>query len=181
LRGAATNPGGTLAGGVFGGGTNATLGNFNARGDFDVQVVWEWQNLGFGNKAKVQERRRRKPNRPAGTISPARPNRRGSCPGQVQVESARARVGWRRVNSKNALERPTKTWKPCRQTKAAGNLILLVIRPQEVIASLQALAQAYQDYYGAIADYNRSQFRLYHALGHPPVRLPTAIRIRARP
>jgi hypothetical protein len=59
------------------------------------------------------------------------------------------------------------------QTKTAGNLVILVFRPQEVIASVQALAQAYQDYYGAIADYNRSQFRLYHALGHPAHMVPT--------
>src|SRR5262249_3458487 len=43
----------------------------------------------------------------------------------------------------------------------------LVIRPQEVVAAIQALSQAYVDYYGAVADYNRFQFRLYRALGHP--------------
>ncbi len=54
------------------------------------------------------------------------------------------------------------------QTKQlAGNLLILVIRPQEVVAAIQALAQAYGEYYGAIADYNRAQFRLYRALGHP--------------
>ena len=31
----------------------------------------------------------------------------------------------------------------------------------------QTLAQAYNDYYGAIADHNRAQFRLYRALGYP--------------
>ncbi len=57
LRGAATNPGGTLAGGLFGGGINDRLGDFSARGDFDVQVLWELQNLGLGNWAKVKEKR----------------------------------------------------------------------------------------------------------------------------
>ena len=49
-----------------------------------------------------------------------------------------------------------------------------MIRPQEVGAAIGALAQAYVDYYGAVADYNRAQFRLYHALGHPAqmVQLP---------
>jgi len=42
-----------------------------------------------------------------------------------------------------------------------------VIRPLEAVASVQALAQAYADYYGAIGDYNRAQFRLYRALGAP--------------
>jgi hypothetical protein len=32
---------------------------------------------------------------------------------------------------------------------------------------VQALAQAYIDYYGAVADANRAQFRLYRALGQP--------------
>jgi len=32
---------------------------------------------------------------------------------------------------------------------------------------VQALAQAYLDYYGAVADANRAQFRLYRALGQP--------------
>src|SRR5205823_2339677 len=53
LRGTATNPAGTLAGGVFGGGRNDRLGDFSGRGDFDVQVLWEFQNLGFGNLARV--------------------------------------------------------------------------------------------------------------------------------
>ena len=44
---------------------------------------------------------------------------------------------------------------------------MLLVRPQEAVASVQALAQAYTAYYGAIADANRAQFRLYRALGQP--------------
>jgi hypothetical protein len=44
---------------------------------------------------------------------------------------------------------------------------ILVIRPQEVVAAIQSLVLAYNDYFGAVADYNRAQFRLYRALGHP--------------
>jgi hypothetical protein len=36
-----------------------------------------------------------------------------------------------------------------------------------VVAAVQALGQAYSDYYAAVADYNRGQFRLYRALGQP--------------
>jgi len=51
LRGASTNPSlGTLAGGYFGGGINDNLSNFGARSDFDIQVLWELQNLGFGSR-----------------------------------------------------------------------------------------------------------------------------------
>jgi len=53
------------------------------------------------------------------------------------------------------------------QTKRIGETIILVIRPQEVVAAITALDQAYRDYYAAVGDVNRGQFRLYRALGHP--------------
>src|SRR5262249_37273052 len=57
LRGAATNPAATLSTGVFGGGRNAFVGDFGARNDMDIQVLWQFENLGFGNKARVEGRR----------------------------------------------------------------------------------------------------------------------------
>lgn len=172
LRGFSNPVTGSMAGGVFGGGINGSLNSFNARSDFDVQVLWEWKNLGFGNKALVEAKRAenqvavielfRLQDRIAAEVVRA----------QAQVDSARARVGQAESELKNAVDSAKKNVEGMSQTKTAGNLVLLVFRPQEVIASLQALAQAYQDYYGAIADYNRGQFRLYHALGHPAHMVP---------
>jgi hypothetical protein len=45
--------------------------------------------------------------------------------------------------------------------------VLLVVRPQEAVAAVQSLGQANADFFTAVADYNRAQFRLYRALGHP--------------
>jgi hypothetical protein len=45
------------------------------------------------------------------------------------------------------------------------------VHPQEVVAALQQLPQAYVNYYTGANDYNRAQFRLYHALGYPAQRL----------
>ena len=42
-------------------------------------------------------------------------------------------------------------------------------RPIEVLQPIQALAQARVDYLDAVLAYNRSQFRLYRALGNCPV------------
>jgi len=42
-----------------------------------------------------------------------------------------------------------------------------LVRPQEAVAAVQELGQAFIDYYGAIADYDRAQFRLFRSLGHP--------------
>src|SRR5262249_21746472 len=57
LRGGSTNVTGTLAGGYFGGGVNDIVGNFGARGDFDLQILWELQGFGLTNHAKVREKR----------------------------------------------------------------------------------------------------------------------------
>jgi outer membrane protein TolC len=167
LRGTAVNPSGTLAGGLFGGGRNSAMGNFSARSDFDVQVLWEVQNLGLGNRARVNERRAenqlavlelfRTQDRVAAEVTQA----------HAQVQAAAARVGDAEDEVQNAVDSVGKNFEGLGQTRRAGDLVLLVIRPQEAVAAVQALAQAYGNYYGAVADYNRAQFRLYRALGHP--------------
>jgi outer membrane protein TolC len=172
LRGASTNPAGTLAGGYFGGGLNDSLGNFGARSDFDIQVLWELQNLGFGNRALVDLRRAenrlsvldlfRLQDQVAAEVAQA----------YAQAQSAASRLGKAENELKDALESGNKNFAGLGETKtvnspAGGKVILLVIRPQEVVAAIQALVLAYNDYYGAVADYNRAQFRLYRALGEP--------------
>lgn len=167
LRGASTPVTGTLAGGWFGGGVNDHLGNFSARSDFDIQVLWELQNLGFGNRARVQERRAenqlallelfRTQDRVAAEVAQA----------HAQAQSAAARLGDAEEELRDAIESVNKNVQGLGQTKPAGNVLILVVRPQEVVAALAALAQAYSDYYGSVNDFNRAQFRLYHALGYP--------------
>jgi hypothetical protein len=57
VRSASTNPAGTLGYGAFGGGRNGEFKDYNDRFDIDVQLLWEFQALGFGNRARVDERR----------------------------------------------------------------------------------------------------------------------------
>jgi len=166
LRGAALNPAGTLAGGAFGGGRNEFMGNFSARNDLDLQVLWELQNLGFGNRARVHERQSehqqsllelfRTQDLVAAQVAQA----------YAQAQSAAARAGVAEGGLRDALESVEKNFEGLTQRKV-GNVIVLVIRPQEAVAAVQALGRAYNRYYGAIADYNRAQFRLYRAMGHP--------------
>src|SRR5207237_9236 len=86
----------------------------------------------------------------------------------AQAQSAAARVSQAEDELRDALDSADKNLKGMGQTKEAGNRVLiLVVRPQEVVAAIQALGQAYADFYAAVADYDRAQFRLYHALGHP--------------
>jgi outer membrane protein TolC len=167
LRGNATNPAGLLSGGLFGGGVNDDLARFSARNSIDVQLLWEWQNLGFGNRARVQERKAaleiaqleqlRVQDRVAADVVQA----------QAAVQSAAVRLHDAEEGVKQAVDSAQKNFQTLGTTRPAGDLRVLVIRPQEAVASLQALGQAYADYYSAVADYNRGQFRLYRALGAP--------------
>src|SRR5262249_55528811 len=76
------------------------------------------------------------------------------------------RLGEAEEEVKSAVDSANKNLEGLKATKT-GDLVVLLIRPQEAVQAVQALAQAYTDYYGAVCDYNRAQFRLYRALGHP--------------
>jgi outer membrane protein TolC len=167
LRGASTPVTGTLAGGYFGGGLNDNLSHFGARSDFDVQVLWQLDNLGFGNRARVNERRAehqlavleafRLQDRVAAEVAQA----------YAQVQEAVPRLREAEGEVKDAVYSATENLRGVLETRRVGKLDVLVIRPQEAVAAIQALFNAYADYYGAVADFNRAQFRLYRALGQP--------------
>jgi outer membrane protein TolC len=167
LRPATSTTASPLAAGVLGGGSNDFLGNFGGRSDFDVQVLWEFQNLGFGNRALVNQRRAenqqavlelfRTQDRVAAEVAQA----------YAQVHSAAGRFGRAESGLKDALDSVNLNLEGLGQTKRAGNLVSLVVRPQEAVAAVQALVRASNRYYGAVGDYNRAQFRLYRALGQP--------------
>lgn len=176
VRGNATNPAGTLSGGLFGGGINDRVENFGARHSIDAQVLWELQNLGLGNRALVRERQAenqqallalfRTQDRVAAEVTQAHAQGR-----RAQNRAREAEEGLR-----NAVETAQKTIEGLGQTRRAGELLQLVFRPQEVVAAIQALDLAYRDYYAAVADANRAQFRLYRALGHAASCVPLAER-----
>jgi outer membrane protein TolC len=167
LRGNATNPGGSLSTGVFGGGMNDSLNHFSTRNDLDVQLIWELQNLGFGNLARVREREAdnrlavlelfRTQDQIAAEVAQA----------HAQLRSAVARLGDAEAEQRDAAASADQHLEILGQTHKVGNAQVPIIRPQEATAAVQALAQAYADYYAAVADHNRAQFRLYRALGKP--------------
>lgn len=167
LRGNATNPAGTLSTGRFAGGIDGNLSNAGWRNSYDVQVLWELQGLGFGNRATVRERESdnraallelfRVQDRVAAEIAQA----------HAQVRRASARAALAEEGLKEAAETVKKSLAGFDQTRRIGERLVLVFRPQEVVAAVQALDQAYRDHFGAIADANRAQFRLYRALGQP--------------
>ena len=99
----------------------------------------------------------------------------------AQVVRAGRRVAAAEEGVANAVATAEKNLQGLGQTKRVGEQLILVVRPQEAVAAVSALDQAYRDYYQAVGDHNRAQFRLYRALGHPPQTLCQAGRTNPCP
>ena len=46
-------------------------------------------------------------------------------------------------------------------------MLVLTYRPQEAVYALDLLEVAFREYFTTVAEYNRAQFELFHALGYP--------------
>jgi hypothetical protein len=69
---------------------------------------------------------------------------------------------------RQAIESADKNFIGLRETaRPAGELLRLIVRPQEVVAAIIALETAYEQYAPAVNEYNTAQFDLYRALGQP--------------
>ena len=167
LRGDSTSVGGTLGAGVVAGGTNGDLGSTTARSDWDLQVLWQLDNLGLGNLARARVRDSehcqailelfREQDRVAAEVARA----------FAQARQARRRVEVADRQVRLAVDSYDKNLMGLGQVRTVGEMVQTIVRPQEVIAAIQSLAQAYSDYFAATADSNRAQFRLYRAMGQP--------------
>lgn len=165
-RGVGSNPT-QLAGGYFGGGVNDDMQNFGARFSIDLQSVWELQNLGFGNRAVVREREADSRRALLELLRSQDAVTAEVVQAHAQTVRAAKRVKAAEDGVANAVATAEKNLQGLGQTKRAGEQLILVFRPQEAVAAVSALDQAYRDYYQAVGDHNRAQFRLYRALGHP--------------
>jgi len=158
-------------GGIFGTGTGGSLNQWDGRGDVGAQAVWQLDNLGFGYRAKVREQQGEVElanvelfnvqDRVAAEVAQAK----------ADVDSAAVRVGQAETGIKQGLSTYVGNLRGMGQTQRFGDVLTLINRPQEVVASLQQLQQAYVNYYRTVADFNRAQFRLFYALGFPAEQL----------
>ncbi len=129
--------------------------------------MWQLQNLGAGNCALIHERMGeqrqalvelfRIQDQVAAEVTQA----------VAEVQAAAARIKQAEYGLSAAQVSYEGNLKGVSETIRAGDQLQLLIRPQEVTAALLQLRQAYSNYYASINDYNRAEFRLYHALGYP--------------
>jgi hypothetical protein len=125
------------------------------------------ENLGIGNVARVRERHGQWRLALVELFNVQDTVAAEVAQAQADLESAAFRVGQAETGLKEGLINYAGNLKGLGQTTRFGDILYLVNRPQEVVAALQQLQQAYDNYYRTVGDYNRSQFRLFHALGYP--------------
>jgi outer membrane protein TolC len=156
-----------LQAGLFGLGPNSSLNQFRGRDDVSVQLMWQLEGLGIGNLARIKGQRGNESRavielRKAQDMVAADVNR-----ALARVQSAAARV----VEADRALRTGIITFnghlEGLEQTRRLGNVLVLTFRPQEAVYSLDLLSLAFNEYFTTVAEYNRAQFELFHALGYP--------------
>ena len=153
--------------GIFGLGPNSSLNQWRGRFDFSIQPLWQLENMGIGNLARIKAARGiesmavveffKRQDMVAADVTRA----------LARVQSAAARV----LQADRALRTGIITFnghlEGLGQTHRLGNVLVLVYRPQEAVYSLQLMKVAFDEYFTTVAEYNRAQFELFHALGYP--------------
>ncbi len=160
-------PGMLLQGGLFGIGPNSSLNQYRGRGDVSLQLMWQLEAFGIGNLARIKRQRGNESRaiidlRKAQDMVAADVNR-----ALARVQSAAARV----TQADRALRTGIITFnghlEGLEQTRRLENVLVLTFRPQEAVYSLDLLNVAFNEYFTTVADYNRAQVELFHALGFP--------------
>jgi outer membrane protein TolC len=154
-----------LGGGVYGTGTSS-LNHWSGRSDWDAEVVWEFKNLGFGNRGLVAHRRGEQRQAMVELFRIQDVVAAEVAQAHAQMQAAAVRVQKAEAGLKAAVASYEGNVKGLSETVPAGDLLILVNRPQEVVAALQQLQQAYINYYTSANDYNRAQFRLFRAVDY---------------
>ena len=155
----------TYAGGGLGGGANAFFGNFGPRGDAEVGLYWELQNLGFTDVALMRRRAAEL------EISNLEKTRALTQVGADIVAAFETRLaGARQIDDARetlveAIESLRLNFVNIRQ----GAQLPRATRPIEVLQPIQALAQGRLDYLDSVLSYNRAQFQLKRAIGQQPL------------
>jgi outer membrane protein TolC len=158
-------------GGIFGTGSGNSLDQWAGRGDVSAQAIWQLDNLGFGYAAKVREQRGEVQLATIELFNVQDHVAAEVAQAKADVDSATIRVTQAETGLQKSLVTYTGNLKGLGQTQRFGDVLTLINRPQEVVAALQQLQQAYVNYYRTVAEANQAQFRLYYALGFPAEQL----------
>jgi outer membrane protein TolC len=160
--------------GTFGGGTNEFMGNFAGRGDGTAQVLWEAHNLFAGDvaRSRVQRSVYNEANLHVLEVQ-------AQVAAEVTAAAKLSRARQRSLDSaQEAVRQSLEAWRRLHlgSYNLANPKLKVAFDTLEPLIAVQTLAQVRTQYLNEVVEYNKAQFRLYAALGQPPLHaLPKAV------
>jgi outer membrane protein TolC len=148
-------------------GNSGQINNFGHRSDFDVTLVWQFRNLGLGNRADVFEQK---------ALHEDALLRQLQVHDQVVAQIVASQEQVARSLERVQLVRASLFSESGAQTGPAFQSLRLTLerikqgegRALEALDSVRGLNDLLDAYGQALTDYERSRFRLLIALGIPP-------------
>ena len=153
--------------GAFGTGPDSAMNNWSIRDDVSLQAVWQLEGMGLGNLARIKKQRGEQSRATALLYRLQDAVSADVTRSQAAMQSTAARVLQAERSLRQAVITFDGTYEGLRQTRRFGDLLEEVFRPQEAVVALDNLRTAYNEYFATVADYNRAQFQMFHALGYP--------------
>lgn len=152
----------TYSGGVFGGGQDDFVGYFGGRSDVTAALSWQMAGLGFADRAEITRLRSQYTQTVFEQDSLEAAAAQQVVAAHRVITSLHSAFGASRQEVVEAEDSYRLNEERIRRAPEQG-------RPIELLQAIQALASSRQDALQVTSEYNRAQFRLFTALGFPPV------------
>jgi outer membrane protein TolC len=156
-----------LQAGIFGLGPNSSLNQWRGRADLSYQPIWQLEAFGIGNLARIKAQRGTQSRAIIEFFKTQDMVAADVTRTQARLQSAAVRVLQADRAMRTAIITFNGNFEGLQQTTRLGNVLVLVNRPQEAVFALQLLMIAFEEYFTTVAEYNRAQFEMFHALGYP--------------
>jgi outer membrane protein TolC len=153
--------------GIFGFGPNDRMNQWTGRFDFSVQPLWQLENCGLGNLARIKRARGEQSQAIIELFNAQDAVAADVTRALARVQSAALRVLQADRSLRTGIITVNGTFEGLKQISRFADVLVLINRPQEAVYSLQMLNVTFEEYFTTVAEYNRGQFELFHALGYP--------------
>lgn len=153
--------------GFFGTGFDRNMNLWSLRNDVSLQLVWQLEGLGFGNLARIKRQRGEESEEIVKLFKKQDDVAQEINAAQAKVQLAAVRVLQADRSLREAIVTYDGNYEGLAQTTRFENVLFQVYRPQEAVKALERLMESYDQYFLTVAEYNKAQFELYHAVGYP--------------
>ena len=156
-----------LQAGIFGLGPNSSINQWFGRDDVSLQLMWQFDAMGIGNLARIKAQRGQESRAIIDLFHWQDQVASDVTRALAHLQSATARVSQADRALRSAIITFNGNFEGLKQTMRFEDVLVLVYRPQEAVYSLELMKIALDEYFTTVAEYNRAQFQLFHALGYP--------------